>query len=648
MDDIVDLVTKSLADETDREFGARVDEQADALREAIAAGEFDNEGFSVGLEVELYAVNAKPEPPEPAPETSDDEDGEIDPADLDEDLSGSSTGSTAWDGSLEAPAESESGGGTSLEPAGDTPSPGTVDDEDDADDASDADESDDRERFGPGEGPSLDIDPDSPLAEDQPGVEAPDPSDDEPAVEATEAADDEPYMDPEDWEGRLTRLPDAVFEGEANKELGLHNAEVNTAPNTFDETGMEVQTTAVEMQTKQARQQAEKHNCDLVLDAMWTIPPEEGSRAYLSAHEVRDGVTIAENMRQAPRYVALDNEALHHAAGAIDFEVPGYSGSFPSILFESLATSIQPHLGIPDAAAFPAYYNAAIRTLGPLLALSTNSPFLPADLYDEDVDGEWLCENTHHELRIDAFEQSVNTSANPKVRVPRDIDSVTDVVDRVVADDQFGPFLREWLEDGPRESLEDDIWEFDHKRGTYWRWLRCVVGGTPVEGACDERSLRIEYRPLPTQPHVDDMIGLQALTVGLVRGLVAVDHPLGELPWQEAERSFYSAAHEGLDADLSWVTVDGRRITDHDEIFEEVFRYARLGLGEQDVPEARIDEYLAPIENRYAAGETPSSWKIARVRESLEDGATLRAAITDMQRDYLAACRDYHSFDEWL
>ncbi len=41
-------------------------------------------------------------------------------------------------------------------------------------------------------------------------------------------------MDPEDWEGQLTRLPDVVFEREANKELGLHNAEVNTKPNSFD------------------------------------------------------------------------------------------------------------------------------------------------------------------------------------------------------------------------------------------------------------------------------------------------------------------------------------------------------------------------------------------------------------------------------
>ncbi|WP_254272050.1 hypothetical protein [Haloarcula marina] len=638
MDDIVDLVRRSLAAETYTEFEDRVDAQARELERAIEAGEFDNDAFSVGLEIELYAINSEPDPPDPEPEAEE----EVSEADLDDDPSG---GSNAWDDSLEPAAES-GGGGASLEPD----SGASLDPEGGADDALESDtgasldveDADDTENGG--DGPSLDVDPDSPLAQDE-TIATEDES--EPAVEVAATDDDEPYMDPADWEGRLTRLPDVVFEGEANKELGLHNAEVNTEPNSFDGSGMAVQTTAVEMQTKQARQQASNQNCELVLDAMWTIPPEEGSEAYLSAHEEREGVVIAENMRQAPRYVALDNEALGHAGGEIDFSVPGYDGAFPTILFESLATSIQPHLQIPDSDAFPDYYNAAIRTLGPLLALSANSPFLPADMYDG-VDGAWLCDNTHHELRIAAFEQSVNTGDRPKVRVPSDIDDVTDVVDRVVADELFAPFLREWLADGDRRGFEDEFWEFDHKRGTYWRWLRCVAGGTPVDGVASERSLRIEYRPLPTQPHVDDIVGLQALTAGLIRGLVVADHPLAELPWQEAERSFYAAAEDGLDADLSWVSTHGERTTDHSVIFDEVFRYARLGLDAQGVPEATVDEYLAPIEARYEAGATPSSWKVGRVREYLDDGQAVGDAIEAMQRDYIANSREHHTFDEWL
>jgi len=576
MDDVVDLVRRSLGGEHDAEFRERLAAQADQLREGIEDGQFDNEDFAVGLEVEVYAIDAEPEPVE----DDEDEDEEPDEATLDADLAGGG------------------GGLGSLEPAG----------EDNGD-----------------EDP-LEPDPDD------------DPLDDEA---------DEPYMDPEAWEGRLAELPESTFEGIAAKELGVHNAEINTDPDAMGATGLEVQSTSIEMRIKKARDAAREANRELVLDAMWTIPPEEGSVDYLSAIEERDGVVFADNMRQAPRYVALDNEALGHAGGEIDFEVPGFSGSFPTILFESLTSSIQPHLQIPDSERFPAYYNAAIRTLGPILALTANSPLLPADMYDGVDDPEALLDETHHELRIAAFEQSVNTSAHPKVRVPRDIETTTDVVDRVVEDDLFAPFLREWIADGGRDGLADTYWEFGHKRGTYWRWLRCVIGGDPVDGAGDERSLRIEYRPIPTQPTVQDTIAVQTLTAGLIRGIVAADHPLAELPWQDAKTSFYNAARNGPDAELSWVTADGKRTTDHDVIYDELFDLARRGLAAQDVPDARIDAFLEPMERRHALGATPSTWQLDRVRDRLADH-DLSEAIHETQREYYRLSREHDAFYEWL
>jgi len=447
----------------------------------------------------------------------------------------------------------------------------------------------------------------------------------------------------------LARLPGGVFDSPAaNKELGLHNVEVNTAPTVLDGPGLTAQAEAIRSQTDAARAAASAHGCDLVLDAMWTLPPDEGSRAYLSATTERDGVVFAENMRPAPRYVAIDNDCLQRAGGSITLDVPGATLSFPTILFESLATSIQPHLQVPTAAAFPAYYNAAIRTLGPVLALAANSPFLPADCYDAVDDPASLVADTHHELRIAAFEQSVNHTPSPKVRVPRDVETTADVVDRVVEDDRYAPFLREWLADDERETLAERIWEFDHKRGTYWRWLRCVVGGDHVDADNDEHSLRIEYRPLPTQPTVTDVVGLQALTAGLLRGLVTADHPVADLPWDAAEASFYAAVQDGLDADLAWVTADGERTRDTETIFEEVFAYAREGLATAGVRDANVEQYLAPIEARWEARTTPSAWKKARVREALSDGADLESAIVEMQRDYVRLSDAHDAFVEWL
>ncbi len=518
MADTVDLVERSLDPDTADAFAGRVEAQAADLREAIAAGHYDNDQFAVGLEMEVYAVEH-------------------------------STG-TAPSGSDRAET------------------------------------------------------------------------------------------------GRLAPLPGGAFDGPANKELGVHNAELNTDPDVLDGDGLTAQATAIGEALAAARADAREHGRELVLDAMWTVPPESGSYDYLAAVDDSDGVTVAEHMQSDPRYVAIDNESLAHGGGSVGFSVPGFEREFPTILFESLATSIQPHLQIPSAAAFPDYYNAAIRTLGPVLALATNSPFLPGDLYGG-ADPRRVLAETDHELRIAAFEQSVGLTEQSKVRVPGDIQTATDAVDRVVADHVYAPFLREWLEDSPRETREDRYWEFAHKRSTYWRWLRCVVGGDPV-GTGDERSLRIEYRPLPTQPTVRDVVGFQALVAGLIRGLVVADHPLAELPWPAAEASFYSAVADGLEADLAWLTADGDRTDDRAVVFEELFEHARLGLRESGVPAAAIDRYIAPIEARWAARTTPSVWKIERVREGLDRGLSLQEAIRATQREYVRRSRESPSFAAWL
>jgi len=494
-----------------------------------------------------------------------------------------------------------------------------------------------------------------------------------------------------DGEGRLAPLPEDTFDGPAAKELGLHNAELNTDPTEFGADGVEQQAAALAGDLETTRERARDHGLELVLDAMWTVPPADGTHSYLDDVEIHPGVdangrghetagghggpavvpgpdpsdpvVVARNMRRDPRYSALDNEALRRAGGAISLDVPGASVSFRTILFESLATSIQPHVQVPDVDAFPRYHNLAVRTLGPLLALSTNSPFLPADCYDAHVDRRTLVDESHHELRIAAFEQSMNQDCR-KVGVPDDLEGPADVAEAIVVDDTFGPFLREWVDDdastGADESADgqgqgrdgpvdvDDCWEFDYKRSTFWRWVRGVVGGTAVDGACDERSIRIEYRPLPTQPTVRDVVGLQVLTAGLLCGLVAADHPLSDLPWGAAERSFYAAAEDGLDADLAWVGADGERTDDAQQVFTEVFEYARRGLDEQGVPGEVRDRYLDPIEARWEQGVTPSVWKKRRVREALDDGATFAGALEATQREYARLSLDREPFVEWV
>lgn len=452
-----------------------------------------------------------------------------------------------------------------------------------------------------------------------------------------------------DESGRLVPLPESVFEDEAiNVELGLHNLELNTDPDRFDDEGIAAQAAAISAAVERAREQLAEVDRQLVLDGMWTIPPAEGTREYLGAVEETDDVTVAANMRESPRYCAIDNDVLSQAKGSIELDLPGVAESFPTILAESLTTSVQPHLQVPDTDSFARHYRLGIRTLGPVLALTTNSPFLPADCYESVDDPYDVLEAAYHESRIPVFEQSINGTVENegKVRFPADIATATDVVDLLEEDRTCAPFLREWVTDEAPENYADEIWELDHKRGTFWRWLRAVVGGRPLEGVTDQ-SLRIEYRPIPNQPSVEGILAVQALVPGLLRGLVVTEHPLEELAWAAAKDCFYDVVEDGPDADLAWITADGEQTADPDVIYPELFAIARRGLREQGVAPERAETLLAPLVARWEAGRVPSQWKKAQVRAGLDGGLPLGEAIANMQRKYNEHCIAGRPFATW-
>jgi len=453
-----------------------------------------------------------------------------------------------------------------------------------------------------------------------------------------------------DDDGRLTPVPETLFAASGRtREIGRHNIELNSTPQPFDPAGLAAQATELRTAIADIRNEAAAGDADsqIALDGMWTIPPQAGSQAYLGAVSEDSGIIVANNMQPKPRYHAIDNALVDNAGGTIPLPVPGTDASFPTILVESLTTSIQPHLQIPDAAAFPAYFNAAIRTLGPVVALATNSPFLPADLYTAVDEPAELVAATPHGLRVPVFEGTVNSAGYQKAGCPADIDTPTDIIDRVVDDWTCGPFLHDW----EHTSRDDPYWEFRHKYGTYWRWVRGIVGDDASteagESPAGKGTLRIEYRPLPTQPTVTDTLAAHWLVVGLLRGLVAADHPLTELAWADARESFYNAVDDGLGAELHWMTADGEATTDHDAIYEEVFDLAERGLREQGLSAGDAAERIAPIRARWEQATTPSRWKKARVREGLADGESLATAIESMQREYYELSRSGEPFVEW-
>lgn len=441
-----------------------------------------------------------------------------------------------------------------------------------------------------------------------------------------------------DDDDRLTDSPESAFGAVCEHELGRHNAELNTPATVLDPEGVEDQVDALAGRVDRVRRGFEEAGCQFVTDGLWTIPPREGIVPYLTATHETGGLSVPSNMASGARYYALDADITSN--GPVELDVPGCRRAFPSILVESLATSMQVHLQTPPD-EFVQYFNAALRTAGPVLALSVNSPFLPPGLYETTetgaVDPAVPFEGPA-EVRIPVFE-SMNVETPGKVRFPRDIEDPVDVLDRLVTDRQCAPYLREWVADSPRESFTDEYWELLHKQSTCWRWVRPVLG---PEGP------RIEFRPLPAQPCVDDIVALQALVVGLVHGVVVSDHPLTDLSWDRAKASLYAAASDGLDAEMAWLTRDGDPTTDTDRIYREVFALTRRGLRDRGLAGDRIDRLLDPVEQRWKTGATPAAWKRRRVRDKTGAGATFSTAVVEMQREYRQRAAESEAFVEWL
>jgi len=455
-----------------------------------------------------------------------------------------------------------------------------------------------------------------------------------------------------DGQGRLASAPDGLFEVDGcSPELGLHNAELHTEPDLVTDAGLRRQLEELRSVYRDVRTVLDDADRRLVLDAMWTVPPAEGTRAYIEARTETDGLALPTNMRPVPRYVALDSEIRAQAGGTLDLGVYGFEVA-ESMLAESLATSMQPHLQVPDPDALPTYLNVATRTMGPILSLTANSPFLPADLYDGH-DPETVFDRTPQELRIPLFERSVDQGSR-KCRVPEDVPDLDTLIDRIVADPTLvaPPGIDEGSGGGdPGERYP----AMGAKRGTYWRWVRPVFGGDVPRTADGDRvadgdggSVRIEYRPLPTQPTLRDTIGVQALVAGVLRGVVATDHPLATLPWDDATESFYAAVADGPDADLRWVGTEGERTTSTARIYDDLFALARRGLRRFGVGPETIEWALAPIEARRTADTVaPSAWKRARVREAVDAGASLQEAVEAMQAEYVEHAGSGTPFAWW-
>ncbi|MFB6309532.1 MAG: hypothetical protein ABEH35_09390 [Haloarculaceae archaeon] len=426
----------------------------------------------------------------------------------------------------------------------------------------------------------------------------------------------------------LKRVPRQLLELIGfEKELGLHNAEMQTSPQPLTSYGLRAQAAEIRANLAPALEKTRAEGIRLVSDGMWTVPPTgETATAYLCDSVEADGVRIGTNMSDAVRYHAMANTDY---PSAFRLDAPHVSLQADTVMPESLITSIQPHVQIPHAPDLPEYFRYALRIAGPLLALGVNSPFFPPDLYDDAPDAE-IVADADMENRIGVFESVLNPPPGdptpPKVTFPPDFDTVEDAIDDIVADNTIVP-----MDVTPGNRFDDEIAHFRHKHGSYWRWVRPVFDGATRSAA----NARIEFRPLPAQPTVRDAIGLQAVFAGLMESLPQSEHPVRSLDWKTAERNFYAAVEDGLRADFEWITADGTPTTATDEIFGELLELARDGLERRGLTTEQAREYVRPLRERVDRRLTPARWKHDYVRRRVEENVPLAEAIWGMQATYI-------------
>ncbi|PSP49127.1 hypothetical protein BRC67_11575 [Halobacteriales archaeon QH_3_68_24] len=416
--------------------------------------------------------------------------------------------------------------------------------------------------------------------------------------------------------GGLRRMPRHLLELIGfEKELGLHNAEMQTSPQPFNEHGLAVQERELAANLVPAMDRVGRDDFRLVSDGMLTVPPRgETATDYLRDSVEEDGIRIAANMSDAVRYHAMAN--TDYAAG-MRIEAPHVSLQADTVMPESLITSIQPHYQVAHAPNLPEYFRYALRIAAPLLALGVNSPFFPPDLYDD-------------------------ADRSDKVGFPPDFEHVDEAIDAVVADDAIVPTT---VETG--RGFDEAFTHFQHKHGSYWRWVRPVFEG----GTRSAANARIEFRPLPAQPTLRDAVSFQAVFAGLMELLPQAEHPVRGLDWETARENFYAASREGLRADIEWITSDGVTTTATDRVFSELFEGAREGLESRGLSTERARRYIRPLRERVDRRTTPARWKHDHVAAAVDRNTPLPEAVWAMQSTYVdnqAETLFDGTFADWL
>jgi gamma-glutamyl:cysteine ligase YbdK (ATP-grasp superfamily) len=311
------------------------------------------------------------------------------------------------------------------------------------------------------------------------------------------------------------------------------------------------------------------------------------------------------------------------------------------VSLEGANTSLQYHLRV-DLADFARMYNAAQLATAPVLAVSSNSPFL-------------LGRRLWDETRVALFRQAVDDRGEPEPGVPQHgrvtfghgwvREGPLELFAEAVA--LHAPLLPVLSPESPRARVaEGGLPKLDELRlhqGTVWSWNRAIYD--PSAGG----HVRIELRALPAGPTVVDMLANGALLLGLTLGLSEqVESLLPGLPFMCARGNFLRAAKEGLDAMLLWPEryAPSPRPVSAVELVQRLLPVARDGLVKAGVESEDADAMLSVVEARLRARTTGARWQ-RKMLARLEAQLPRLDALGALLERYMAHAASGRPVHEW-
>jgi gamma-glutamyl:cysteine ligase YbdK (ATP-grasp superfamily) len=370
--------------------------------------------------------------------------------------------------------------------------------------------------------------------------------------------------------------------------------------------------------------------CPLTIGILPTLTPADLNRGALTdGHRYRAMSAAIRKLRGAPVPVRIDGDDPLELAT-------------DDVTFEGANTSFQVHLRVPPS-RFAACYNAAQIATAPALAVAVNSPlFLGHRLWDE--------------TRVALFRQSTEDRAG-------------------VSDDDWRParvtFGHGWARAGAHELFAESVAlhapllpvvgpedplavtaaggvptlaELKLHHGTVWRWNRAVYD----DG--DGGHLRIEMRALPSGPTIADVTANAAFLVGLVLAFAPdAERWVTGLTFGNARRNFYTAARQGLAAELLWPPGPGERVepVTAAAVVERLLPVSAAALRTAGVDPDEIERQLAVIARRVQRGRTGARWQRATFESVRRTGASVDAASAAVVQRYLQQAATGRPIDAW-